>query len=168
MKALPNALAAVALLSLACAPSPAQKPAETPPEKPAVDIGAETAALAAADKAFKESTGDLEKRMSFFADDAIHLGPGQGALIGKAAIQARAAELKALPGFTVESETKATELAASGDLGYTFGAGKVSVQTGGKVLTLPGHYITIWKKQGGAWKVVADAVSVTPGAESIK
>ena len=164
MKSSPTALAAVALLSLACAPPPAEKP----PEKPAVDIAAETAALLAADKAFNESAGDLEKRMSFFAADAIRLSPGQGAVIGKAAIQARAAELKALPGFTVEAENKSTVLAASGDLGYTFGAGNVSLQSEGKVLTLPGHYLTIWKKEGGAWKVVANAVSATPGAEGTK
>jgi ketosteroid isomerase-like protein len=164
MKSLSIAVAAIALLSLACTPPPAEKP----PEKPAVDTAAETAALLAADKAFNESTADIEKRMSFFADDAIRLGPGHEALIGKAAIQARAAELQALPGFTVVSETKTAKLAASADLGYTFGAGTVSLQSEGKILTLPGHYLTLWKKQGGAWKVAADAVSVTPGAESPK
>lgn len=160
MKSLATTLTAVALLTLAGAPLRA--------EKPAADIAAEKAALLAADKAFNESTGDLEKRMSFFADDAIRLGPGQGALIGKAAIKARAAELKALPGFKAESATRTAELAASGDLGYTFGAGKVSVLADGKTMTLPGHYLTIWKKQGGSWKVVAEAVSTTPGAETTK
>lgn len=168
MKSIHAALSAVVLFSLACAQPPAEKPAEKTPEKPAVDVAAETAALRAAAKAFNESAGDLEKRMSFFADDAIRLGPGQGALMGKAAIQARAAELKALPGFTVEAETNTAEVAASGDLGYTFGAGKVSVQAGDKVLTVPGHSLTVWKKQGGTWKIVADAVSTTPGAETTK
>lgn len=160
MKSLATALAAVALFCLASVPALAQKPA--------VDLAAEKATLLATATAFNASTGDLEKRMSFFADDAIRLGPGQGALIGKAAIKARAAELKALPGFTVESQTKSAEVAASGDLGYTFGAGKVSVQSGGQVVTVPGHSLTIWKKQGGAWKVVAEAVSATPGAETTK
>jgi ketosteroid isomerase-like protein len=168
MKSLPAAFAAVALLSLACAQAPAEKPAEKPPEKPAVDVAAETTALRAAAKAFNESATDLEKRMSFFADDAVRLGPGQGALVGKTAIQARAAELKALPGFTVEAETTTAEVAASGDLGYTFGSGQVSIQSGDKVVTLPGHSLTVWKKQAGAWKIVADAVSATPGAETTK
>jgi len=165
MRSLPAALGAVALLGLAVAPTFAEKPAEKPAT---VDSAAEKAALLAADKAFNESAGDLEKRMSFFADDAVRLTPGQGALVGKATIRARAAELKALPGFRMEAETKTAQLAASGDLGYTFGTGKVSLQSEGKVLTLPGHYLTVWKKQGGAWKVVADAVSVTPGAETSK
>jgi ketosteroid isomerase-like protein len=165
MKSLPAALAAVvALLSVACAPPPAEKP----PEEPAVDIAAETVSLLAADKAFNESTADLEKRMSFFADDAVRIGAGQGAIVGKAAIRARATELRALPGFSAEFETRTAELAASGDLGYTFGAGKVSLETEGKVLTLPGHYLTIWKKQAGAWKVVAEVVAATPGAASTK
>jgi ketosteroid isomerase-like protein len=167
MKSLSTALAAVALLSLACAPPPADKPAEKALEKPAVNIAAETDALLAADKAFNESTADLDKRMSFFADDAVRLGPG-GAIIGKAEIRARAEALKALPGFTVESATKTAELAACGGRGVPLGAGKVSLQAEGKVLTMPGHYLTIWKKQGGAWKVVADAVSTTPGAETHK
>jgi ketosteroid isomerase-like protein len=167
MKSLPAAFAAVSLFSLACAQPPAEKPVEKAPEKPAVDIAAETASLLAADKAFSESN-DVEKRMSFYADDAIRLGPGQGALIGKAEIQARATELKALPGFAVEAGTRTAQIAASGDLGYTFGAGKASVETGGKVLTLNGHSLTVWKKQGGAWKIVADATSATPGAETTK
>lgn len=160
MKSLATALAAVALFCLAAVPAHAQNPA--------VDLAAEKTALLAAAKAFSASTGDLDKRMSFFADDAIRLGPGQGAIIGKAAIRARAAELKALPGFAVESELKSAELAASGDLGYTFSAGKASVESGGKIVTLPGHVLTIWKKQGGAWKVVAEAISATPGAETTK
>jgi len=167
MKPMPAALAVVAVLSLACQAT-AQKPAEKPPEKPAVDVAAETASLRAAAKALAESTGDLEKRMSFFADDATLLGPGQGAILGKAAINARATELKGLPGFAVESETKAAEVAASGDLGYTFGAGKVSVLADGKVMAMPGHSLTVWKKQAGVWKVVAQAISITPGAETTK
>ena len=145
---------AAALLSMPCAPASA------------ADAAAEKASLLAAAKAFNESTGDLEKRMSFYADDVVRLSPGQGALMGKAAIKARAAELKALPGFTAAAETKSAEVAASGDLGYTFSTGKVTVLAGGKTLTVPGHSLTVWKKQGGAWKVVADALSTTPGAES--
>ena len=167
MKSMPAALAAVAVLSLACQAT-AQKPAEKAPEKPAVDVAAEAASLRAAAKGLAESSGDLEKRLSYFSDDATLLGPGQGAILGKAAIKARATELKALPGFTVESETKAAEVAASGDLGYTFGAGQVSLVAEGKVVTMPGHSLTVWKKQAGAWKVVAQAVSITPGAETTK
>jgi ketosteroid isomerase-like protein len=167
MKSMPAALAVVAVLSLACQAT-AQKPAEKAPEKPAVDVAAEAASLRAAAKALNESTGDLEKRLSFFSDDATLLGPGQGAIVGKAAIRTRATELKALPGFTVESETKTAEVAASGDLGYTYGSGQVSLVADGKTLTLPGHSLTVWKKQGGAWKVVAQALSTTPGAETSK
>lgn len=167
MKSTSAALAVVAVLSLACQAT-AQKPAEKAPEKPAVDVAAETAGLRAAAKAFSESAGDLEKRLSFFTDDATLLGPGQGALAGKAAIKARATELKALPGFAVESETKTAEVAASGDLGYTYGSGQVSLVAEGKTLSMPGHSLTVWKKQAGAWKIVAQAISTTPGAETAK
>lgn len=161
MKSLAAAFAAVALLTFTghAAAGPADKP---------VDVAAETASLLAAAKAYNESAGNVEKRMSFFADDAVRLGPGQGAIVGKAAIQARATELKALPGFSAKSEAKSAQLAASGDLGYTFGAGEVSVQAGSQVVTMPGHSLTVWKKQGGAWKIVAEAVSTTPGAETTK
>ena len=113
MKSLATALAAVAALlpglsiasAKACSNQKGSPQSIWPRRRPT---------LLATATAFNASTADLEKRMSFFADEAIRLGPGQGALIGKAAIKARAAELKALPGFTVESETKTAEAAAQG------------------------------------------------------
>lgn len=50
------------------------------------------------------------------------------------------------------------EMAASGDLGYTFGTWRFTGTTpDGKTVTRTGKYTTIWRKQGdGSWKLVVD------------
>ena len=51
--------------------------------------------------------------------------------------------------FNLKWEPVKADIAASGDLGYTYGT-----WTAGNAR---GHYLTIWKKQsGGNWKVVVD------------
>jgi len=62
------------------------------------------------------------------------------------------------------------EMAASGDLGYTYGN---YVFTGrdkeGKLVTSYGKYTSIWRKQkDGQWKVVVDMGNASPDPKSAK
>ena len=56
------------------------------------------------------------------------------------------------------------EMAASGDLGYTFGNYvATSKDKDGKVVKHYGKYVTIWKKQAdGSWKVAMDTGNSSP------
>ncbi len=51
---------------------------------------------------------------------------------------------------------KAAEVAASGDLGYTYGVYEIKLNATGSIIT--GTYVSIWKKElNGKWKVVLDS-----------
>ncbi|WP_112662092.1 YybH family protein [Microvirga flavescens] len=63
-------------------------------------------------------------------------------------------------GSSLSWEPLKAEIAASGDLGYTFGRYKVSEN--GEVKS-HGVYVSIWKKQAdGSWKFVLDGGGTTP------
>ncbi|MGH6720028.1 MAG: YybH family protein, partial [Alphaproteobacteria bacterium] len=56
----------------------------------------------------------------------------------------------------LEWAPEAAEIAASGDLGYTYGPWRFTPPDGDKPLAF-GHYFTIWRKQAdGTWRVLAD------------
>jgi ketosteroid isomerase-like protein len=51
--------------------------------------------------------------------------------------------------------------ADSGDLGYVYGGGVVTIQEGDKTRNMNINYVRIWKKENGTdWKIVLDVVSV--------
>lgn len=126
--------------------------------QPTVDVEAEKAALLAADKAWSQSGTDLEKLTSFLADDAMFFGEGMPRMSGKAAIRQTWGEMTRVPGFAISWVADGAVVAASGDLGYTFGSNEISLNNAeGVRTTTKGKYITIWRKQtDGSWKAVVD------------
>lgn len=95
--------------------------------------------------------------MSYYADDAVELPNGAGLLQGKDAIGKTMSflddknnQLTWMPLFA--------DMAASGDLGYTYGTWEFrSKGKDGKPTVERGKYTTIWKKQkDGSWKVALD------------
>ena len=100
---------------------------------PQVDVEAERTALLNADEAWSETLPDVDRFMSFIADDA-----------------------SILP-FDAPIATGA-EVSHTGDLGYTIGAFELTVNDAEEnPVTTVGKYVTVWKKQAdGQWKVVAD------------
>ena len=95
--------------------------------------------------------------MSYYADDAVELPNGAAVLRGKA-------EIAKTMGFLDRPDNHLTwapggaGMAASGDLGYTYGSFEFSTtDKDGKPLVNHGKYATIWKKQkDGSWKVALD------------
>lgn len=113
---------------------------------------------------FAKATADhgLDGFMSYFADDAVDLPAGGPIISGKENIR------KALgpwgPDFSLTWTPVHAEMAASGELGYTYGA-YVFKENGkdGKPVTGYGKYTTIWKKQpDGGWKVAVDMGNASP------
>jgi ketosteroid isomerase-like protein len=101
----------------------------------------------------------LDGWMSYFADDATAFPSGKPLIHGKAALREYyAAAIFATPGLTIDWRPVKADAAASGDLGYTIGTAEFRFPgKDGKLVTRPGKYLTVWKKQpGGQWKVVAD------------
>ncbi len=124
------------------------------------DLEAERAAVLRADKewlkAFTER--DVERGLSFWADDALVFPPHAPVLRGKEAIRAFVAQGFSKPGFSIRWETSRVEVASSGDLAYGVGVSEIAVLgPEGKPIVERAKGITIWKKQpNGAWKCVVD------------
>jgi ketosteroid isomerase-like protein len=111
---------------------------------------------AAFDKATLER--GLDGFMSFFAEDGVVLMPNVGPVKGKAAIRKTKKAGFSRPGFSLRWKPEYADIAASGDLGYTYGPYTLTF-TGadGKKVTRTGRYFTVWKKQpDGNWRVVLD------------
>lgn len=101
---------------------------------------------------------DLDKVISFYADDAVEL-PNQGpAAKGKENIRKTWGPLLAPPGSGLSWQTSSLEIARSGELAYETGNYNfVTIDKKGKTNDQKGKYVVVWKKQSdGSWKVVVD------------
>jgi ketosteroid isomerase-like protein len=95
--------------------------------------------------------------MSYYAEEAVEIPNGHAFLNGTA-------EIAKTMGFLDSPDNHLTwtpvhaDIAASGDLGYTYGTFEFRAKDkDGKPVSDLGKYVTIWKKQpDGAWKVVLD------------
>ena len=103
---------------------------------------------------------------SFYADDAVLMTPGGSHVSGKQAISSGIKQMVADPALSLAFEASKTDVAKSGDLGYTQGSFKMTVTdpTTHKVINDHGSYVTTFRKQAdGSWKAVADiATSEVP------
>ncbi len=104
------------------------------------------------------SSRDLEKAVSFYAEDATYNPPGAPLAAGKDAIRKVWTNIVAVPGINLRWTTSKVEVARSGDLAYDTGAYTVTKNdAGGKPVTTKGKYVVVWKKQAdGKWKVIQD------------
>ena len=102
-------------------------------------------------------SGDLERILSYWSDDATLLPPGSPPLAGKAAIREYVAESLRMPGFHITWKTNEATVAASGDLAYGVGTNRVSFHgPDGKPVVLEGNAATVWRKDAAGWKCVVD------------
>ena len=101
---------------------------------------------------------DLDKAVSFYAEDASYLPPGAPIVVGKDAIRKAWANFLAIPGITLKTTTTKVDVARSGDLAYEIGTWDMTMNDKeGKPVNSKGKYVVAWKKQpGGDWKAVLD------------
>lgn len=101
---------------------------------------------------------DVDKAVSYYADDAIEFVNKAPAAVGKANIRKVWQEMLALPGPGLTFSTTEVEVAHSGEIAWEHGAYDLATaDKDGKVTDEKGKYVVIWKKQfDGSWKVVAD------------
>ena len=133
-----------------------------------VDLPAERAALARADKAWSEAAvaRDVEKVLSYWTDDATVYPPGQPPVVGKEALRSFVTAGFAMPGFSIRWETSAFEVSASGDMAYGLGSNVATIaDPQGKVITEHGRAVTVWRKEkDGRWRCVVDIWNAAPNA----
>jgi uncharacterized protein (TIGR02246 family) len=143
-------LAAVLLLSLGACTS-----------TPQVNAAAEEKAIRATEAEFAKAAAakDLEKALSFYADDAAMLDQNEPIAVGKAAIRESWTKMLAMPDLALNWAVDKVEVAKSGDMAYDYGSYTMSYKdpSGKKKVDDRGKYATVWKKQAdGSWKAVLD------------
>jgi ketosteroid isomerase-like protein len=122
--------------------------------------GAESGALmqTSRDWAKAAESGDVERTLSYWADDAIVLEPDQPAYFGKTAIRQMVLTSMKIPKFSITWAPESAVISKGGDIGYLIEHNRVTfADSTGKVHTQFGKTVTIWRKDArGAWKCVVD------------
>jgi ketosteroid isomerase-like protein len=110
--------------------------------------------------------GIHEAFVHFAADDAVFFDVDPQKLRGPAALEARRSKWWAHV-VALKWRPVGVDVAASGDLGYTWGTSEISVSNSdGTVQVIRGLYVSVWKRDGtGKWHYVLDTGSVYPTAD---
>ena len=100
---------------------------------------------------------DLDKTVSFYADDASVYAPGAPIVTGKDNIRQAWSHMFDSPGFHLKVAPTKVEVAKRADLAYDAGTFEENLNgSDGTPMTVRGKYVVVWKKQSGQWKAVAD------------
>lgn len=126
----------------------------------AADMDANAKVLAKLDDDWSKAAvaRDVDRVVSFYAEDAIAYPPQEPVAIGRPAARKVWAAYFADTTFTLSWKTVHAEVAKSGDFGYTAGTYEDSFKgPDGKLVSEKGKYLCTWKKQkDGTWKAIHD------------
>ena len=113
-------------------------------------------------------TDSIEKTLSYWADDAVLMSPGQPPLKGKDAIRTMATETSKIPGFKISWEPLSVSVSQNGDMAYMIEQNQISVNDStGKSITEFNKGVTIWRKEkDGSWKNVVDIWNADPSRKN--
>ncbi len=129
---------------------------------PRVDVDAARLALLEADQMFletSETAGMAEAYRRFLAPDAIQMLNGYPPIEGRDNIYANFADFAdENAGISLTWEVEGADVAASGDLGYTWGTYfYIGPDERGEEGLMEGNYVNIWQKSdAGTWEVLLD------------
>jgi len=110
------------------------------------------------------ATKDVDKIVSYWADNAFLMQEGQPPLQGKQAIRQMVEESFRIPGFSISWQPQSVEVSDNGDMAYLIENAQVSfTDSTGKAITIHNKAVTIWRKQSdGSWKNVVDISTADP------
>jgi uncharacterized protein (TIGR02246 family) len=117
------------------------------------------AAIRKADKDWSQAVEgkNLDKTISFYAEDAAVLPFNAPKAVGTQSIRQLWNHLFQSPGFHLQFAPGKIAVARSGDMAYEIGRFELTMTgPGGAPAVTPGKYVVVWKKQNGRWKAVAD------------
>ena len=113
---------------------------------------------------------DVDKTVSYWADDAILMSSDYPTMRGIDSLRAMVERSMNIPGFEVNWEPQEAYVSASGDLGYVIVKNYMTtpIDTLGNTKTVFNKGVEIWKKQAdGSWKNVVDIANEDPSIDSI-
>jgi ketosteroid isomerase-like protein len=110
------------------------------------------------------STDSTEKILSYWADDAVMMSPGQPPIKGKEEIRQMVTSLSNIPGFKISWEPLSAHVAKSGDMAYLIEQNQISFNDSlGRTITEFNKVVTVWRRDAdGAWKNVVDMWNAEP------
>jgi ketosteroid isomerase-like protein len=109
---------------------------------------------------------DVDKIVSYWADDAVVIPQGQPVAEGKEAIRAFVAGSLQIPGFHIHWASDKVSFSPDGQLAYMRSTNEMTVPgPGGAPMTLPGRGISVWRREAdGQWRCVVDIWNDPPAA----
>ena len=118
------------------------------------DLEAERAALFRLDKAWAQAAAarDVEKTVSFWADDARVVPPGQPAVIGKEALRQYVAGGFALPGFSIQWDTSELSTISGFRAAVNETTSDCSVDTGSRGHPVPTAHAARYRWSASSWR----------------
>ena len=110
------------------------------------------------------ATDSIDKTLSYWADDAVVMSPGQPTLKGKNAIRQMIEGTSKIPGFQISWEPLSVTVSKSGDLAYMIEQNQITVNDSlGNPVTEYNKSVTIWRKEAdGSWKNIVDMWNADP------
>lgn len=96
--------------------------------------------------------GDLDGVMALMARNSVLIMPGAAPIVGKEDIR-RATKAMLESGDQVSWKSDFAYVSAGGDMAYDYGTASTKLADGSSV---QGHYLVVWVKEDGKWKVAAD------------
>jgi ketosteroid isomerase-like protein len=107
---------------------------------------------------------DVEKVISYWADDAVILFPGQPVVQGKPAIRNYVAQSFNTPGFRIHWVSAKPVFSPDGKMAYMRATEDLNVPgADGKPITVHLRGVSIWRKDSdGVWRCVVDAANEEP------
>ena len=110
------------------------------------------------------ASDSIDKILSYWADDAVVMSPGQPPIKGKKAIREMIEGTSKIPGFKISWEPLSVVVSKSGDLAYMIEQNQITVSDSlGNPLTEFNKSVTIWRKENdGSWKNIVDMWNTDP------
>lgn len=101
---------------------------------------------------------DLDKTLSYYADDASMYPPNGPIVTGPEARRSMWTKLLSPAELVFSNSATKVEVAKSGDIAYETGTFQESFKDDkGQPVSVVGKYVVVWKKQAsGQWKAVVD------------
>jgi len=132
-----------------------------------VDLKAEEAAILKADStwsALSAESKDVDKVVSYFANDAVVVPPGQPLIKGKENLRKFVEESFKIPGFSISWKSSDVKFSPDGKLAYLYGENMTTMlDSAGNKMSMPGRGYSIWRKEAdGTWKCVVDIFNNPP------
>jgi ketosteroid isomerase-like protein len=110
------------------------------------------------------ATDSIEKTLSYWAEDAVVMPPGESPVKGKKSIREMVEGASKIPGFKISWEPLSVAVSKSGDMAYMIEQNQVTVNDSlGKPVTEFNKAVTVWRKEAdGSWKNIVDMWNAGP------